>query len=108
MYWMIRLEDEISTQGRFLTWNIRTYKGASNGVRRKWDNENLHDASPNIIRMIKSKIGRECSMRDMRTAYRDLVRKPEWKTPLEDIRIYGRATESNKMDLEEIGWKNVN
>jgi hypothetical protein len=55
--------------------------------------------------MIKSRIGRACSK--MRNAYRYFVRKSEGKRLLEDLGTDGRVTGYNKMELREIGWKNV-
>ena len=55
---------------------------------RKLHNEELNDlySSPNIIRMIKSRImklaGRVARMEDRRGVYRALVGKPKGKSPL--------------------------
>jgi hypothetical protein len=70
-------------------------------------NEELHylHASPNIIKVIKSKsmrgVGHEACMGEMRNVYRILVKKPGDKRPLErprhrqedNIRIYLREME---------------
>jgi hypothetical protein len=62
--------------------------------------------SQNIIRMLKSRRMRwalhEARMGEKRNAYRDLVGKPEGKSPRGRP---GRRWEDNiKMDLREIGW----
>jgi hypothetical protein len=77
---------------------------------RKLHKEELHNlyASPNIIRMIKSRrmiwawhvarMGEE----EKKTAYRILVEKPEGKRPLGRPRC--RWVDNIKIDLREIGW----
>jgi hypothetical protein len=57
-------------------------------VRSDWKNEKLHNlySSPNIIRMIKSRMtrwaGHVARMGEKRNAYRIVVGKPEGKRPL--------------------------
>ena len=77
------------------------------GEWRKLHNEELNDlcSSPNIFRMIKSRImrwaGHVARMGEGRDVYRVLVGKPEGKRPLERPR---RRWEDNiKMDLQEVG-----
>jgi hypothetical protein len=76
------------------------------GERRRLHNEELNDlySSPNIIRMIKSRImrwaGHVARMGDKRVAYRILVGRPEGRRPLGRPR---RRWENNiKMDLQEV------
>jgi hypothetical protein len=53
-------------------------------------------------------MGKACSKHERdENAYRDLVKKPEGKRPLEDLGIDGRITGCFKMDLRETGWKDV-
>jgi hypothetical protein len=73
----------------------------------KLQNEGLNDlfSSPNIFRLIKSRImrwaGHETRMEKNSGTYRVLVRKPEGKRPLGRPR---RRWEDNvKMDLQEVG-----
>jgi hypothetical protein len=79
------------------------------GGWRKLHNEELQKlyASPNIIRMTKSRTmrwaGHVTRMGEMRNAYSILVGKPEWKRPFGTPR---RRWEDNiRMDLREIGWE---
>jgi hypothetical protein len=68
----------------------------------------LHNlySSPNIIRMIKSKMmiwtGHVARMGKKRNTYGILVEKPEGKRPLG--RQTRRWVDNIKMDLREIGW----
>jgi len=72
------------------------------GGWRRVDNEHLHNlyASPNIIRVIKSRrmdMGRLARMEEMRNAYNILVGKPEGKRPLGRLK---RTWEDNiRIDL---------
>ena len=69
-------------------------------------NEELNDlySSPNIVRVIKSRIkwaGHVAHMRKKRGVYRALVGKPERKRPLGGPRL--RLGDNIKMDLQEEG-----
>jgi len=77
------------------------------GEWRKLHNEELNDlyCSPNIVRVIKSRImrwaGNVARMGEGRGVYRVLVGKPEGKRPLGRTR---RRWEDNiQMDLQEVG-----
>jgi hypothetical protein len=77
------------------------------GDWRKLHNGELHNLypSPNIIRMIKSRRMRACSMNgEKRNAYRILVGKPEGGRTLERPR--GRWMDDIKVDLkrDRMGW----
>jgi hypothetical protein len=78
------------------------------GDWRKLHNEELHNlySSPNIIRNIKSRrmswTGHIVRRREMRNAYRILVRKQGRKRPLGRPRR--KWADNIKMDLREIGW----
>jgi hypothetical protein len=87
--------------------NIWAQEGRGKGEWRKLHNEELHDlyCSPNIVRMIKSRMrrwaGHVARMREGRGVYRVLVGKPEVKRPL---RIPRRRWEDNlKIYLQEVG-----
>jgi len=62
--------------------------------------------SPNIIRVIKSRImrftGHVARLWERRDAYRGLVRKPDGKRPFGRPR--GRWEDNFKIDLQELGW----
>jgi hypothetical protein len=80
----------------------------SNGCWIRLHNEELNDLypSPNIIRVIKSRImrsaGHVARMGEGRGAYRVLVGRREGRRPLGRPR---RRWEDNiKMDLQEVGW----
>jgi hypothetical protein len=78
---------------------------------RRLHNEELHNlyASPNVIRVIKSRsirwAGPVARMRDMINAYKILVGKPEGKSPLGKLRR--RRDDNIRMDLREIGCEDV-
>jgi hypothetical protein len=81
------------------------------GGWRRLHNDELQNlyASPNIIRMIKSRrmrwAGNIACMGEIRKAYKIVVGKPEGKRPLGSPR---HSWEDNiRMDLMEIGWENV-
>jgi len=66
-------------------------------------------ASPNVIRMIKSRrmrwVGHVARMEEMRNAYEILVRKPEGNCP---VGRYRHRWEDNiRMDLREVRWEGV-
>jgi len=76
------------------------------GEWRKLHNEELNDlyCSPNIVRVIKSRIKRwahVAHMEERRGIYRVLVGKPEGKRPLGRPRH--RWEDNIKMDLQEVG-----
>jgi hypothetical protein len=63
-------------------------------------------SSPNIIRVIKSRImrwvGHVARMGEKRVSYRILVGRPEGRRPLGRPRC--RWENNIKMDLQEVGW----
>jgi hypothetical protein len=80
------------------------------GGLRKLHNEELHNlyASPNIIKLIKSRsmrwVGPVASMGEMRNGYSNLVGKPEGKKKqLDDTGIDGRII--LERSLEKLGCK---
>jgi hypothetical protein len=81
------------------------------GEWRKLHNEELNDRylSPNIIRVIKSRrmrcAGHVARMEEMIEVYRVLVGKPERKRSLGRLRF--RWQDNIKMDLQELGWRNI-
>jgi hypothetical protein len=81
------------------------------GERRKLNNEELRDlySSPSIIRIIKSRRmrweGHVARMGEKRNANSLLVGKPEGKRPLGRPRR--RWVDNIRMDLEEVGWGDV-
>jgi hypothetical protein len=81
------------------------------GEWRKLHNEELRDlySSPSIIRIIKSRrmrwAGHVARMGENRNAYRLLVGKPEGKRPLGRPRC--RWVDNIRMDLEDVGWCDV-
>jgi hypothetical protein len=74
-------------------------------------NDELHNlyASPNIIRVIKSKGMRwalhVARIGAMGKAYSILVGKPEGKTPLS--RPWHKCEDNIKMDIRDVGWVGV-
>jgi hypothetical protein len=81
------------------------------GGWKKLYNEKLHNlhSSPSIIRIIKSRTswaGHVARMGEKRNVYRLLVGKPEGKRPLGRSRH--RWIDNIKMDLLEIGWRELN
>jgi hypothetical protein len=87
------------------------YKITSVSCWRTLLNEELRNlyASPNIIRVIKSRRkrwdGRVARMGGMTNVYNILVGEPEGKRPLGTL---GRKWEDNiKMDLRKVGWEIV-
>jgi hypothetical protein len=81
------------------------------GGWRRLHNEELHNlyASPNIIRVIKSRkmrwVGRVIRMGNMRNAYRILGGKFEGKRPLG--RSTRRVEDNIRVDLREMTWEYV-
>jgi hypothetical protein len=81
------------------------------GEWRKLHSGQIHDlySSPSIIRIIKSRRMRWAShvgrMREKSNAYRLLVGKSEGKRP--PIRPRRRWVDNIRMDLEELGWGDV-
>jgi hypothetical protein len=81
------------------------------GEWRKLRNEELRDlySSPSIIRIIKSRwkrwAGHVARMGEKRNSYRLLMGKPEGKRPLGRPRR--RWVDNIRMDLEEVGWSDV-
>jgi len=82
-------------------------KDEVSGEWRRWHNEELNDlySSPNIVRVIKSKImrwaGHVVRMGEERRVYRVLVGKPEGRRPLGRPRR--RWLDNIRMDLQEVG-----
>jgi hypothetical protein len=78
---------------------------------RKLHNKELRDlySSPSIIRIIKSRrmrwAGHVARIGEKRNAYRLLVGKPEGKRPLGRPRR--RCVDNIRMDLGEVGWRDV-
>ena len=74
---------------------------------RKLQNEELNDqySSPNIVRVMKSRImrwaGHVARMGERRGVYRVLIGKPEGKSPL--VRPRCRWLDNMKMNLQEVG-----
>jgi hypothetical protein len=81
---------------------VKTYKSA-----HLTDTVNLH-ASPNIIRIIKSKRmrweGYVANMGEMKNTYKILVRKPEEKRPL---RRPSHRWENIRMGVRQTDWKGI-
>jgi hypothetical protein len=104
--WSLTLREEYRLrvfENRALTRIFVLRRDHVTGGWRKMHNEELHNPSPSIIRMIKSRRMRwarhVARMGEKRNAYRILVGKPERKRPL------GRRRRGDniKMDLKEIG-----
>jgi hypothetical protein len=81
------------------------------GEWKKLHNEELRDlySSPRIIRIVKSRrmgwAGHVTRMGEKRNAYRLIVGKPEGKRQLGRPRR--RWVDNIRMDLEEVGWGDV-
>jgi hypothetical protein len=81
------------------------------GEWRKLHNEELHDlySLPSIIRIIKARrmrwAGHVARMGEKRNTYRLLVGKPEGRRPL--VRPRRRWLDNIRMDLVEVGWRDV-
>jgi hypothetical protein len=75
------------------------------GEWRRLHNDDLY-SSPNVIRVIKSRImrwvGHVARMGEKRGAYRILVGRPEGRRPLGRPRC--RWEDNIKMDLQDVGW----
>jgi hypothetical protein len=77
----------------------------------KMHNEELHNlySSPNIVRMIKSRMVRwarhVARMEELRYSYKVLVKKTETKRPFR--KTVRRWQGSIKMDLKKVGWEGV-
>ena len=93
----------------------RIFGPKRDGVTREWrklHNDKLNDlyASPNIVRVIKSRkmrwAGNVSRMEERRGVYRGLVGKPEGKRPLRRPRC--RWEDNIKMDLQEVGCAGLN
>ena len=78
------------------------------GKRGKLHNEELNDlcSSPNIVRVMKSRVmrwaGHVARIGESRSVYRDLVGKPEGKRPLGRPRH--KWEDNINMNLKELGW----
>jgi hypothetical protein len=79
--------------------------------RRRLHNEGLHDlnASPNIIRVIKSRrmrwVGHAACVGGMKHAYNSFVEKPEGKRALE--RLKRRWEDFITIHLRKMAWEGV-
>jgi hypothetical protein len=92
----------------------RIFELKRNEVTREWrklHNEELHDlySSPRVIRIIKLSrmrwAGHVARMGEKRNAYRLLLGKPGGKRPLGRPRC--TWVDNIRMDLEEVGWGDV-
>jgi hypothetical protein len=98
-------------ENRVLRRTLGPKREEGSGGWRRLHNEELHNlhASPNIIRMIKSRtmrwVERVVCVREMRNAYYTLVGKPERKRPLGRSRI--RWKDNIRIDPREIWWESV-
>jgi hypothetical protein len=84
---------------------------ASASKNGRMHNEEHHNfyASPNIVRVIKSRkiiwAGHVARMGEIRNIYKMLVGKPEMNTPL--VRPRSRWEDNFRRDLREMSWEGV-
>jgi hypothetical protein len=113
--WSLTLREEQRLrvfENRVLRRILGPKRDEATGDWRRLHNEELHDlyASPNIIRVIKSRrlrwAGHVARMGEERGAYRILVGRPEGRRPLGRPRR--RWVDDIKMDIREVGWEDMN